>query len=130
MGQMFEWDIAMMTMDFCYGYGKKKEGCEEWAQPNCRSYNQTFALMSGFFKRMSPDGLQYDASGVYDNSTTIGPADCRALCWNNCDCLGYNGDGLTGCLYWKGNSTFIPDNGVSRPALKYVLTKEDPSNKG
>ena len=24
MGQMFEWDIAMMTMDFCYGYGKEK----------------------------------------------------------------------------------------------------------
>ncbi|XP_023908134.2 G-type lectin S-receptor-like serine/threonine-protein kinase CES101 [Quercus suber] len=131
MGQMFEWDIAMMTMDFCYGYGKEKEGCEEWAQPNCRSYNQTFGFMSGFFKNMGPDRLQDNAeNGVYDNSTTIGPADCRALCWNNCDCLGYTGDGVTGCLYWEGNLTFVLDDGVSLTALKYVLTKEDPSNKG
>ena len=131
MGQMFEWDIAMMKMDFCYGYGKEKEGCEEWAQPNCRSYNQTFGFMSGFFKNMGPDRLQdNDEVGVFDNSTAIGPADCRALCWNNCDCLGYDGDGQTRCQYWAGNLTFILDDGVSRIALKYVLSKEDPSNKG
>ena len=91
---------------------------------------QTFEQKSGFFSRMGPDGLPQLARGVSDNRTTIGPADCRALFWNNCDCLGYNGDEGTRCLYWEGNFTFEPDDGRSRSILKYVLTKEDPSNKG
>ena len=72
MGQMFEWDIAMMTMDFCNGYGKEKRRMRGMGSTNCRSYNQTFGFMSGFFKHMGPDGLQDKAElGVYDNSTTI-----------------------------------------------------------
>ncbi|KAK7831692.1 hypothetical protein CFP56_027126 [Quercus suber] len=47
------------------------------------------------------------------------------------DCLGYYRYEGTGCRYWEGNLTFVPDNGISRSrVLKYVLTKEDTSNKG
>nr|POE67276.1 hypothetical protein CFP56_63276 [Quercus suber] len=103
------------------------EGCEVIT---CERNNQTFEQKSGIFTRMGPDGQQEEARGVYDNSTTIGNADCRDLCWNNCDCLGYYRYEGTGCRYWEGNLTFVPDNGISRSrVLKYVLTKEDTSNK-
>ena len=130
-GPIMDRSISIMKMNFCYGYGMEAEGCETWNQPECRLMGrQTFEQKSGFFSRMGPDGLPQLARGVSDNRTTIGPADCRALCWNNCDCLGYNGDEGTRCLYWEGNFTFEPDDGRSRSILKYVLTKEDPSNKG
>nr|POE81629.1 hypothetical protein CFP56_51264 [Quercus suber] len=89
-----------------------------------RYYNQTFEQKSGFFKHIGPDGLPQDeaAGSVDDDNTTIGPADCRARCWNNCDCRGFNGDEGTGCQYWTGNVKFEPDDGVSRSRiLKYVL---------
>ena len=130
-GPIMDRSISIMKMNFCYGFGMEAEGCETWNQPECRLMGrQTFEQKSGFFSRMGPDGLPQLARGVSDNRTTIGPADCRALCWNNCDCLGYNGDEGTRCLYWEGNFTFDPDDGRSRSILKYVLTKEDPSNKG
>ena len=101
-GPIMDRSISIMKMNFCYGYGMEAEGCETWNQPECRLMGrQTFEQKSGFFSRMGPDGLPQLARGVSDNRTTIGPVDCRALCWNNCDCLGYNGDEGTGCLYWK-----------------------------
>ncbi|KAL0003705.1 hypothetical protein SO802_011266, partial [Lithocarpus litseifolius] len=129
-GPIMDGSISIIKMKFCYGYGMEDEGCETWNQPECRMRmgRQMFERRSGSF--MGPDGQQAKAaSGVYDNSTTIGPADCRALCWNNCDCLGYNEDEGTECRYWKGDLTFEPDDGFSGTNLKYVLTKEYPSNK-
>ncbi|XP_075658273.1 G-type lectin S-receptor-like serine/threonine-protein kinase CES101 isoform X3 [Castanea sativa] len=132
-GPIMDRSILIMKMNFCYGYGMDDEGCETWNQPECRLMGrQTFEQKSGIFTRMGPDGLPQLAAGVFDNRPTIGPADCRDLCWNNCDCLGYSGkEGIgSGCQFWEGNVTFNPDDGRSRSRiLKYVLTKEDPSNK-
>uniref|UniRef100_A0A7N2LBX3 Receptor-like serine/threonine-protein kinase n=1 Tax=Quercus lobata TaxID=97700 RepID=A0A7N2LBX3_QUELO len=132
-GSIMDRGISIMKMSFCYGYGMDDEGCETWNQPECRLMGrQTFEQKSGIFTRIGPDGLPQLAAGVFDNRPTIGPADCRDLCWNNCDCLGYSGKEGTGsgCQYWEGNVTFNPDDGRSRSRiLKYVLTKEDPSNK-
>nr|POF25943.1 receptor-like serine/threonine-protein kinase sd1-7 [Quercus suber] len=124
-GPIMDRSTSIMKMNFCYGYGMEAEGCERWDQPKCRYYNQTFEQKSGFFKHIGPDGLPQDeaAGSVDDDNTTIGPADCRARCWNNCDCRGFNGDEGTGCQYWTGNVKFEPDDGVSRSRiLKYVLT--------
>ena len=133
-GSIMDRSISIMKMNFCYGYGMDDEGCETWNQPECRLMGrQTFEQKSGIFTRIGPDGLPQLAAGVFDNRPTIGPADCRDLCWHNCDCLGYSGKEGTGsgCQYWEGNITFNPDDGRSRSRiLKYVLTKEDPSNKG
>ena len=133
-GSIMDRSISITKMNFCYGYGMDDEGCETWNQPECRLMGrQTFEQKSGIFTRMGPDGLPQLAAGVFDNRPTIGPADCRDLCWNICDCLGYSGlEGRgTGCQYWEGNVTFNPDDGRSRSRiLKYVLRKEDPSNKG
>ncbi|KAK4598780.1 hypothetical protein RGQ29_016008 [Quercus rubra] len=132
-GSIMDRSISITKMNFCYGYGMDDEGCETWNQPECRLMGrQTFEQKSGIFTRMGPDGLPQLAAGVFDNRPTIGPADCRDLCWHNCDCLGYSGKEGTGsgCQYWEGNVTFNPDDGRSRSRiLKYVLTKEDPSNK-
>ncbi|KAM4110378.1 hypothetical protein ACB094_03G190800 [Castanea mollissima] len=131
-GPIMDREISIMKMNVCYGNGMDGEGCEII---NCEHNNQKFEQKYGIFTRMGPDGQQEEAMGigVYGNNTrTIDPADCRGLCWSNCDCLGYNDYEGFGCLFWEGNLTFLPDDGFFRLRyLKYVLTtnKDDKGNK-
>ncbi|KAM3706936.1 hypothetical protein ACJW31_03G188000 [Castanea mollissima] len=120
-GLIMDRRISIMKMNVCYGNGKDGEGCEII---NCERNNQKFEQKYGIFTRMGPDGQQEEANGigVYGNNT-IDPADCRGLCWSNCDCLGYYVYEVTGCHFWEGNLTFVPEDGFFRLRfLKHVLT--------
>ena len=86
------WNSKRLIMNtlFCYGYGAE-EGCETWKQPTCRNHNQKFDLRSGGFQ--GPNEL----INTSDQNASTG--DCRADCWNSCDCVGYRvSSSGTGCI--------------------------------
>ncbi|KAF3447844.1 hypothetical protein FNV43_RR08550 [Rhamnella rubrinervis] len=96
-------------------------GCVRWEQPKCRVSNNItkFQLTSGDF--IGPNGA---IEGVFIKNASLSRSDCRAQCWNDCDCAGfrtnYNG---TGCHVWRGNLTFKYDpSGLSRRRLDLLIT--------
>nr|XP_048319386.1 G-type lectin S-receptor-like serine/threonine-protein kinase CES101 isoform X2 [Ziziphus jujuba var. spinosa] len=89
--------LQIINVEECYGYNTD-DGCAKWEQPKCRGSNMKFETRSGGFTKPAGD---YDM-GVYDNNGSLSRSDCRAQCWNDCDCLGFRANGGTGCLFWRG----------------------------
>ncbi|CAK8535416.1 unnamed protein product [Lathyrus sativus] len=83
--------------DNCYGYNTDR-GCQKWDIPSCRKPGEVFQRKLG-----QPD---IDNAVIQDN-VSIGYTDCKARCWRNCGCNGFqemyiNG---TGCVLYSWNST-------------------------
>ena len=127
-GPIMDRNVGITEFGFCYGYGMEDEGCERWNQPKCRSHKQNFQVRSGRFA--NSQGLGYSNSITpADGTANLSSSDCRAYCWNDCDCLGYGGDSYgPGCYIWEGKLQFVQDNSGRSPR-HYVISTE-PSNKG
>nr|XP_048319551.1 G-type lectin S-receptor-like serine/threonine-protein kinase At1g67520 [Ziziphus jujuba var. spinosa] len=123
-GNFLEGDLWRQDREIenCYGYNTDN-GCVKWEQPKCRSSNNKFDLWSGVF--IKPNGEQDE--GLYRDNGSVSRSDCRAQCWNDCDCLGFrtNFSG-TGCFIWRGNLTFKQDKSGASGNLDRLIT-ESPS---
>ncbi|PIN01440.1 Non-specific serine/threonine protein kinase [Handroanthus impetiginosus] len=110
-------------VDLCYGYNTKGSeiylGCELWPQPECRNSLQNFSLRHGHFELNT-------ARIFHDNSSTLSQSDCRANCWNDCQCAAFVDDEF-GCLYWRGNNaTFIEDSAPTGRELYALISNQYP----
>jgi len=89
-------DIA--NADMCYGYNSNG-GCQKWEDiPTCREPGEVFQTKIGI-----PD---YD-NATFEADASYGYNDCKASCWRNCNCTGFqeyyrNG---TGCIFYSRNFT-------------------------
>ncbi|XP_059277643.1 G-type lectin S-receptor-like serine/threonine-protein kinase At1g67520 [Lycium ferocissimum] len=118
----------------CYGYkdeAQQSSGCELWKQPKCRKPGQKFQLRSGGFMVIEkPLGPRY-AKGTKVGNSSFSLSDCRAECWNDCNCVGYDSYVYsTGCTFWRGkNLNFSQD--ISGMAKKYYVITEvtEPQSK-
>ncbi|CAL5355614.1 unnamed protein product [Camellia sinensis] len=115
-GLMYDGDRGLMAqVSLCYGYNTDN-GCELWKQPQCRGHrSQTFDLRTGYFNDSG------DKASFYDKNTSLGSSDCREICWDDCDCVGYKDYiGETGCMFWR-NQEFHQDLSGSASPKHYVL---------
>ncbi|CAL5432050.1 unnamed protein product [Camellia sinensis] len=115
-GLMYDGDRGLMAqVSLCYGYNTDN-GCELWKQPQCRGHHsQTFDLRTGYFNDSG------DKASFYDKNTSLGSSDCREICWDDCDCVGYKDYvGETGCMFWR-NQEFHQDLSGSASPKHYVL---------
>ncbi|GFQ02848.1 g-type lectin s-receptor-like serine/threonine-protein kinase at1g67520 [Phtheirospermum japonicum] len=122
--------IKIADSSQCYGYKPKRSvisaGCELWEQPTCRNDRQTFDFRAGVFSAVN------GPEAVYDRNSSLGPSDCREICWDDCLCVGYSHDFVTeGCVHWRGrNVEFVQSlDGVTNANRMYVL-ETAPSGKG
>ncbi|XP_073129002.1 G-type lectin S-receptor-like serine/threonine-protein kinase CES101 [Henckelia pumila] len=119
-GNIYDNDrVDVARVDLCYGYNTRGVGdevylgCQLWEQPKCRNRHQMFDYTYGRF--------QFDAySDSYDNTSDLTLSDCRANCWNDCECISYK-DENTGYSYWRGeNAELLQDYGPQLE-LRYFL---------
>ncbi|PRQ38142.1 putative protein kinase RLK-Pelle-DLSV family [Rosa chinensis] len=112
-------DIA--RADNCYGYNTPDDGCQTWRQPSCRHLDNTFEEGNGYFDTTTIS----NATTTSDPNTSLSTNDCKAACWENCDCVGFNFlfDNQTGCKFWNGNWEFTQGlSGYSSSTNLYFLT--------
>ncbi|XP_054789949.1 G-type lectin S-receptor-like serine/threonine-protein kinase At1g67520 isoform X1 [Prosopis cineraria] len=108
-------NVGVPLRYYCYGYKTDDdEGCAEWEQPQCRSYNTTFQLLSGSFVNKS------DGKFIDGHQESVGPADCRVSCWNECDCAAYQKMGTLRCVKYDQEAEFRPDPSGDSPQF-YVI---------
>ncbi|KAA8521215.1 hypothetical protein F0562_011878 [Nyssa sinensis] len=115
----------IVAVDQCYGYNTKSMpdvhgGCELWEQPNCgnrRNSSPKFEIRAGIFN--------FSTTSSFNVDKNLGVSDCRAHCWNDCDCIGFQSyDSIeeSGCIYWIGGE-FIQRSTRDSPQ-RYVLISE------
>ncbi|KAL1834368.1 hypothetical protein ACET3Z_004019 [Daucus carota] len=115
--------FAIAKVDECYGYntrGTNYTGCELWEQPKCRNHQQIFEIQTGYFEK-TEDYTVYD-----DHNASHGYSDCKAECWEDCSCFGFEHYGGTeGCNLHRGRNLKFQPGGAY--GSKYVLRDADPS---
>ncbi|BFG28711.1 hypothetical protein CerSpe_149850 [Prunus speciosa] len=88
-----------------------------------------FELKNGVFKPMNLSSRSpYWFDSNISHSGTINA--CKATCWNDCTCLGFNfpisdnqTTGSTGCQFWSVDSEFVEENtGSSTATSSFVLS--------
>ncbi|XP_023729325.1 G-type lectin S-receptor-like serine/threonine-protein kinase At1g67520 [Lactuca sativa] len=107
--------------EFCYGYDSAN-GCVKSILPQCRTENDNFSKKNGDF-------AQDMTEGVIDGNSSLSINDCFVMCWNDCNCVGFNSNTTngTGCVIWTGINRFSVnphDNSTS----KYVIS-QNPDNR-
>ncbi|KAJ7948959.1 putative Receptor protein kinase [Quillaja saponaria] len=90
-------DLA--KVDNCYGYNTDG-GCQKWEQPTCRNPGERFEFRSGYFDFETDS----DSNSTSNLNTSLAVSDCKATCWSNCDCVGfdYSFENGTGCVFYNG----------------------------
>ncbi|XP_008226124.1 PREDICTED: G-type lectin S-receptor-like serine/threonine-protein kinase At1g67520 isoform X1 [Prunus mume] len=128
MGRLYDFDetIDIAQADYCYG-SNTDGGCQMWDRPiDCRHAGDRFEEEKGYFNptRSGPTATS-DTS-----NTSFSISDCKAACWKNCDCLGFNYlfDNQTGCRFWTGHWEFIKDSTGYSSSNIYFLTTKASSN--
>ncbi|KAM0070204.1 putative protein kinase RLK-Pelle-DLSV family [Helianthus debilis subsp. tardiflorus] len=117
--QIFSW-----STEFCYGYDSGN-GCVATSNlPLCRSRDDKFTLLNGYFTY----GSIYR---VGDKNSSLSFSDCMMKCWNDCDCLAFNShDNGVGCNIWTGTTEITKF--IYKPQLislpKYVLVSPSKGN--
>ncbi|XP_028755736.1 G-type lectin S-receptor-like serine/threonine-protein kinase CES101 [Neltuma alba] len=110
---------GVQLQEYCYGYKTKDdEGCAEWEQPQCRSYNTTFQLLSGYFMNKS------NGNSIDGDLQRIGPADCRVSCWDDCECLAYQKMDTLRCVQYHQEAEFRPNPSGNSEQL-YVIQQPE-----
>ncbi|KAJ7948963.1 putative Receptor protein kinase [Quillaja saponaria] len=91
--------VDLARPDNCYGYNTDG-GCQRWEQPTCRHHGERFEIRSGYFDHAT-DSVSNTTS---ISNTSLAESDCKAICWSNCDCVGfeYYFDNDTGCKFYNG----------------------------
>ncbi|KAK7243824.1 hypothetical protein RIF29_38636 [Crotalaria pallida] len=83
--------------DKCYG-NNYDGGCQAWETPVCRHVDEKFDEISA-----AVEHADY-INGSADQAASSTTSDCKAACWNNCDCVGFTNlyDNGTGCYFVYG----------------------------
>ncbi|KAK9077823.1 hypothetical protein SSX86_006161 [Deinandra increscens subsp. villosa] len=110
-------DSVFWTPEFCYGYDFG-DGCVESRLPLCRraiEVNENkFNENNGEFDPGMPS--------VTDSNSSLSISDCFAKCWNDCSCVGFNSNTITGgCSFWSGSNNFLVYPDGSLWSKKYVI---------
>ncbi|KAM5586758.1 hypothetical protein ABKV19_005600 [Rosa sericea] len=99
-------------------------GCHRWgrqATSYC-PYTDFKLRKNGSFKPISMD-MSVNSTWLDTNQSRYGSDHCKATCWMDCDCLGFDFlyDNQTGCRFWSvKNSQFLEDPDSS--ATKYIIS--------
>ncbi|ONI11932.1 hypothetical protein PRUPE_4G135600, partial [Prunus persica] len=123
----YEGQVDIVLALNCDGYNTDG-GCVKRGDCVAR-VGDDFELKNGVFK---PKNLSSRSPYWFDSnishSGTINA--CKATCWNNCTCLGFNfpisdnrTTGSTGCQFWSVDSEFVEENtGSSTATSSFVLS--------
>ncbi|KAF3447843.1 hypothetical protein FNV43_RR08549 [Rhamnella rubrinervis] len=120
--------LAIIDVEECYGYNTDN-GCVKWEQPKCRGPNMKFETLSGGFSK--PNG-EVAFSSSYNNSSILTSSDCREICWEDCDCVGFSSSSFLeyGCSLWIGKSLkFVQDISGSTISQEVLITKPSDNRK-
>ena len=94
-------------------------------QPQCRNDNTTFEFWSGSF--ILPNGNVYESAPEFNES--LGPSDCRVICWNNCSCVGYLKTNESGrCTWYIGTELRFEQDLSGETPAKYVIIRRSSPN--
>ncbi|XP_034212737.1 G-type lectin S-receptor-like serine/threonine-protein kinase CES101 [Prunus dulcis] len=109
MGRFHDGSFNFTQADNCDGYNTGG-GCVRRDRPSdCMAkFNDEFELKNGYFKINNSSNSSRSPSWFGTSSS-----DCKATCWQNCDCLGFdvplaNGTS-TGCRFWSVDCQFFED---------------------
>ncbi|KAK1375042.1 Receptor-like serine/threonine-protein kinase [Heracleum sosnowskyi] len=122
-------EILIAAVDNCYGYNTNRSkntsvnniaGCELFEQPKCRNAMQKFEAQTGFFT--SSSDIKF-----FTNDHITGYSDCKAKCWEDCDCIGFMTNEETECIFSRGstNPKFHNDGNSNKI---YILTTDSTSH--
>ncbi|XP_051151160.1 uncharacterized protein LOC127265424 [Andrographis paniculata] len=119
--------FILAVASYCYGYNNQGSsiGCELWDQPTCRNSHQTFIFRSGYFKLANG---RY-APAAEDRNSSLSLSDCRANCWEDCECVSYATQYTDGCLYWKGKDLEFEQRFDGSVVEKYVINPPSSERK-
>ncbi|CAL5200593.1 unnamed protein product [Lathyrus oleraceus] len=114
-GKLMGSEGELANADICYGYNSDR-GCQKWDIPTCRKPGQVFQ------KKIGQPDLD---NAVLQDSKSIDYNDCKARCWRNCGCNGFQEyhDNGTGCIFYSWNST----QNVDWESLNYFYLLEKPA---
>nr|XP_048319550.1 G-type lectin S-receptor-like serine/threonine-protein kinase At1g67520 [Ziziphus jujuba var. spinosa] len=107
--------LPVISIEDCYGFNMDN-GCTIWEQPKCRGPNMKFEECSGHFSSKSKSDWV-----TYNDSTKLGRSDCRAICWGDCNCVGFRAKSGTGCTFWTGKSLKFEQDVSGRSGVQDVL---------
>ncbi|BFG28703.1 hypothetical protein CerSpe_149770 [Prunus speciosa] len=110
----------------CDGYNTDG-GCQKRHQPTCRHLGDRFEKKVGYFDSSTIESSE----PTIDPNTSLGTSDCKAACWENCDCHGYYfrfDNNKTGCKFWTGHWEFNEDTTGDTTTNYFVLTKSSRPN--
>ncbi|CAL2253229.1 unnamed protein product [Prunus armeniaca] len=124
---------AKFPIRSCDGYDTD-EGCHQrYQSTSCRDPGDRFEMKVGYFVPTSESSKQTNGplSPTIDANTSLGTIDCKASCWKNCDCHGFNSlfDNKTGCQFWNGNYWEFYEDTTGRTSTNiFVLTESSHRN--
>ncbi|XP_008226123.1 PREDICTED: G-type lectin S-receptor-like serine/threonine-protein kinase CES101 [Prunus mume] len=101
-------------------------GCQKRHQPTCRHLGDRFETKVGYFDSSTIESSE----PTIDWNTSLGISDCKAACWENCDCHGFDFpyDNKTGCRFWTGNWEFNENTTGDTTTNYFVLPKSSRRN--
>ncbi|XP_050371454.1 G-type lectin S-receptor-like serine/threonine-protein kinase At1g67520 isoform X2 [Argentina anserina] len=116
-------NISIVRAGDCDGYNTSA-GCKRWGArtTDCvlESGNDFELIKNGFFKPINGD-TSINSTWLDSNQSRLGSDHCKATCWKDCDCLGFDFlfDNQT-CRYWSVEySQFLVDPASS--TTSYIL---------
>ncbi|KAL6201862.1 hypothetical protein ACLB2K_025574 [Fragaria x ananassa] len=119
-GQLHDvnYNISIVRAGDCDGYNTSG-GCQRWGARTTEcpleSGNDFVLIKNGSFKPINGDTSINSTSATLwldSNQSHYGSDHCKATCWKNCDCLGFDflHPNQTGCQYWSvKHSHFLED---------------------
>ncbi|KAM1266207.1 hypothetical protein ACFX15_035285 [Malus domestica] len=108
-GSLYEYSVQrdVAQAEKCDGYNTEG-GCVKKDRPSeCTSkFGGEFELKNGSFEPSNIANTSRDPYWFGSSNT-----DCKATCWQNCDCLGFDfpisDNHTTGCRFWSVDSQFV-----------------------
>ncbi|CAN6684245.1 unnamed protein product [Malus baccata var. baccata] len=108
-GSLYEYSVQrdVAQVEKCDGY-YTEGGCVRKDRPSeCTSeFGGEFELRNGSFEPSNVTNTSRDPYWFGSSNT-----DCKATCWQNCDCLGFDfpisDNHTTGCRFWSVDSQFV-----------------------
>lgn len=108
--------------DNCDGYSTDR-GCLRRLRPTscAETFGSEFHLRNGYcdpIRSIPRNEYSFETNG----SGSFGGSECKAACWQDCGCLGFDFlfGNQTGCRFWSVDCQFLEDHGTESI---YVMTR-------
>ncbi|KAM1212768.1 hypothetical protein ACFX2G_004348 [Malus domestica] len=109
LGRLGNLNFEIAQAGNCDGYNTGGGCTRRDRPPNCMAkFGDEFEVKNGFF---IPSNISSRSPYWFTSSSS----DCKATCWQNCDCVGFdfplddNTNTSTGCRFWSADSKFVED---------------------